>query len=122
MTLPAAKKSGFLPRDGQKSSVRFQFIEKMGALSVFLGSVVYLHILGQGLVFLNTHEAVYDLMEKRSDIYSDKPQLVLSFENFWRNSDPLFVVGNGWRIVSGFSSYLVVLELKPVAGVAAKIW
>lgn len=80
MTLPAAKKSGFLPRDGQKSSVRFQFIEKMGALSVFLGSVVYLHILGQGLVFLNTHEAVYDLMEKRNDIYSDKPQLVLSFE------------------------------------------
>ena len=62
--------------------------KKMGVLPVPLGSVVYLHILGQGLVFLNTPEAVYELMERRSDIYSDKPQLVPSFEYFQRNSDP----------------------------------
>ena len=33
-------------------------------------------------MFLNTPEAVYELMERRSDIYSDKPQLVPSFEHF----------------------------------------
>jgi hypothetical protein len=42
----------------------------------FAGSVCYLHILGQGLVFLNTPEAAIDLMDKRGTIYSDKPQLV----------------------------------------------
>jgi hypothetical protein len=41
-----------------------------------LGNVCYLHILGQGLVFLNTPEAAADLMDKRGTIYSDKPQLV----------------------------------------------
>ncbi|KIM86577.1 hypothetical protein PILCRDRAFT_308713 [Piloderma croceum F 1598] len=41
------------------------------------GSVCYLHILGQGLVFLNTPEAAVDLMDKRGTIYSDKPQLVM---------------------------------------------
>ena len=40
------------------------------------GSVCYLRILGQGLVFLNTPEATADLMDKRGAIYSDKPQLV----------------------------------------------
>jgi hypothetical protein len=40
------------------------------------GNVCYLHILGQGLVFLNTPEAAADLMDKRGTIYSDKPQLV----------------------------------------------
>jgi len=41
------------------------------------GDVVYLHILGQGLVFLGSPEATNDLMEKRGSIYSDKPQLVM---------------------------------------------
>jgi hypothetical protein len=52
---------------------------KTTSLLVFdlaLGGVCYLHILGQGLVFLNTPEAVTDLMDKRGTIYSDKPQLV----------------------------------------------
>jgi hypothetical protein len=45
-------------------------------LTSVTGSVCYLHILGQGLVFLNTPDAVFDLMDKRGAIYSDKPQLV----------------------------------------------
>lgn len=44
----------------------------------FLGPVNYLHIFGQGLVFLNTPEAVNDLLEKRGSIYSDKPNLVMA--------------------------------------------
>ncbi|KAF8552662.1 cytochrome P450 [Imleria badia] len=41
------------------------------------GPITYLHIVGQGLVFLNTPEAVLELMEKRGAIYSDKPHLVM---------------------------------------------
>ncbi|KAG9311257.1 cytochrome P450 [Chiua virens] len=41
------------------------------------GPVSYLHVFGQGLVFLNTPEVVFDLLDKRGAIYSDKPQLVM---------------------------------------------
>ncbi|KXN84122.1 O-methylsterigmatocystin oxidoreductase [Leucoagaricus sp. SymC.cos] len=44
------------------------------------GDVVYVHVLGQGLVFLNTPEAIFDLLDKRGGIYSDKPQLVMTGE------------------------------------------
>lgn len=44
------------------------------------GDVVYLHVFGQGLVFLNTPEAASDLMDKRGVIYSDKPPLVMTGE------------------------------------------
>ncbi|RDB30081.1 hypothetical protein Hypma_013902 [Hypsizygus marmoreus] len=42
------------------------------------GDVVYLHILGQGLLFLNSPEAAFDLLDKRGSIYSDKPALVMA--------------------------------------------
>jgi hypothetical protein len=45
-----------------------------------IGNVVYLHVVGQGLVFLNSPEAVFDLLDKRGSIYSDKPQLVMTGE------------------------------------------
>jgi hypothetical protein len=41
---------------------------------------VYLHVLGQGLVFLNSPEAAVDLLDKRGSIYSDKPSLVMAGE------------------------------------------
>ncbi|KAK0200113.1 cytochrome P450 [Desarmillaria ectypa] len=41
------------------------------------GDVVYIHVFGQGLVFLNSAEAVSDLLDKRGSLYSDKPQLVM---------------------------------------------
>jgi hypothetical protein len=44
------------------------------------GDVVYLHVLGQGLVFLNSPEAAFDLLDKRGSIYSDKPSLVMAGE------------------------------------------
>jgi hypothetical protein len=44
-----------------------------------LGEVTYLHVLGQGLVFL-TGEAIFDLLDKRGSIYSDKPHLVMAGE------------------------------------------
>jgi len=45
-----------------------------------VGKVVYVHVFGQGLVFLNTAEACADLLEKRGTIYSDKPHLVMCGE------------------------------------------
>lgn len=41
------------------------------------GDVVYLHVVGQGLVFLNSPEAALELLDKRGSIYSDKPSLVM---------------------------------------------
>ncbi|EED79205.1 predicted protein [Postia placenta Mad-698-R] len=42
------------------------------------GDVVYLHVFGQGLVFLNDYDAAVDLLEKRGAIYSDKPGLIMA--------------------------------------------
>lgn len=41
------------------------------------GDLVYLHILGQGLVFVNSPEAASDLLDKRGAIYADKPQFTM---------------------------------------------
>lgn len=44
------------------------------------GELVYLNIFGQGILFVNTHEAAVDLLEKRGAIYSDKPKMVMAGE------------------------------------------
>jgi chorismate-pyruvate lyase len=49
---------------------------------LFIGDVVYLHLFGQGLIFLNSPNAVMDLMERRSVIYSDRAPLVMATELF----------------------------------------
>ncbi|EED77953.1 predicted protein, partial [Postia placenta Mad-698-R] len=42
------------------------------------GDVVYLHVFGQGLVFLNDYDTAVDLLEKRGAIYSDNPGLIMA--------------------------------------------
>ncbi|KAH9067874.1 cytochrome P450 [Lactarius vividus] len=44
------------------------------------GDVVYLHVFGQPLIFINSPTAVAELMEKRSAIYSDRAPLVMATE------------------------------------------
>jgi hypothetical protein len=44
------------------------------------GEVVYLHVLGIGLVFINSPDAANDLLDKRGSIYSDKPSFVMAGE------------------------------------------
>ncbi|KAH9919494.1 cytochrome P450 [Epithele typhae] len=44
------------------------------------GELVYLNIFGQGILFINTHDAAVDLLEKRGAIYSDKPKMVMAGE------------------------------------------
>lgn len=44
------------------------------------GDVTYLHIFGQGLVFLSSPEATLDLLDRKGGMYSDKPTLVMAGE------------------------------------------
>lgn len=41
------------------------------------GDVTYLHVFGQGLVFISSPEAASDLLIKKGGLYADKPQLVM---------------------------------------------
>lgn len=54
------------------------------------GDVVYLHVFGQPLVFLNSPAAAAELMEKRSAIYSDRAPLVMATELFVSFFNPSF--------------------------------
>ena len=44
------------------------------------GHVMYLRVLGQPMIVLSSQEAVRDLLDKRSSIYSDRPRFVLFSE------------------------------------------
>lgn len=44
------------------------------------GPVVYLNMLGQPIVILNSAKAAQDLLARRGAIYSDRPRLVLAGE------------------------------------------
>jgi hypothetical protein len=41
------------------------------------GDVVYVNLLGQSVVYLNSWNAAHDLLEKRSAIYSDRPRFTM---------------------------------------------
>lgn len=41
---------------------------------------MYVHIFGQGILFVNSREAATALLEKRGAIYSDKPAMVMAGE------------------------------------------
>jgi hypothetical protein len=51
-------------------------------LHLISGDIVYLHVFGQPLIFINSPAAVAELMEKRSAIYSDRAPLVMATELF----------------------------------------
>ncbi|KAI0635124.1 cytochrome P450 [Trametes polyzona] len=44
------------------------------------GDVMYTNIMGQGLVFLSSVDAAFDLFEKRGAIYSDRPPSTMAME------------------------------------------
>lgn len=48
--------------------------------ATILGDIVYIHVFGQGLVFINSPEIALELLERRGAIYSDKPPLVMAGE------------------------------------------
>lgn len=42
-----------------------------------LGDVIYIQIPKQSIIILGSARAATDLLEKRSDIYSDRPKIVM---------------------------------------------
>ncbi|KAG1722618.1 cytochrome P450 [Suillus lakei] len=44
------------------------------------GPITHIRIFNKCLVFLNTPKAVFDLLDKRRSVYSDKPHLVMAGE------------------------------------------
>jgi cytochrome P450 len=44
------------------------------------GPITHIRIFNKSIVFLNTPEAVLDLLDKRGSLYSDKPHLVMAGE------------------------------------------
>ena len=45
-----------------------------GFTELRLGDIIYLNLLGQSVIVLNTAQATSDLLDKRSAIYSDRPK------------------------------------------------
>ena len=45
-----------------------------------LGDVIYLNVLGQPVLVLESGRAALDLFDRRSNIYSDRPHLVMAGE------------------------------------------
>jgi hypothetical protein len=41
------------------------------------GDVVYIHVLGKSIIILNSSQAVSDLLNARSHIYSDRPHFTI---------------------------------------------
>lgn len=89
---------------GQSTFFDLTFILIVGHCS---GGVVYVHVLGVGIVFLNTAEAAIDLLDKRGSIYSDKPSLMMSGE---------LCVTHSLVLIMAYSSLFLPTD------VAVKIW
>ncbi|KAK7681339.1 hypothetical protein QCA50_015430 [Cerrena zonata] len=61
------------------------------------GDVVYLNLASQPTVVLNSAKAAFDLLEKRSDIYSDRPTSTVVEMIFWDWNIGLMPYSPKWR-------------------------
>jgi len=43
------------------------------------GPLVYVTVGGQGILVLNTHKVAGDLLDRRGNIYSDRPRMISKF-------------------------------------------
>ncbi|KAI9438791.1 cytochrome P450 [Lactarius indigo] len=83
------------------------------------GELMYLSVFGQGIIVLNSQRVAVDLLEKRSNIYSDRPRFISLNEFLTENlSFVLTRYGDLWRrfrrpAVEGFSK-LVVPDFYPI--------
>lgn len=72
---------GIVLPSGQTSTVSRHKRDAMHpSLTCTLGSIVYVNACGQGLVFLNDSTSFMGLLHQRSEIYSDKPRMVMTGE------------------------------------------
>ena len=42
-----------------------------------VGDIIHTQTFGKHIIFINSFDVAYDLMEKRSSIYSDRPAMVM---------------------------------------------
>ncbi|KAH9015461.1 cytochrome P450 [Lactarius pseudohatsudake] len=85
------------------------------------GEVMYVSALGQGVLIINSARVAIDLLEKRSDIYSDRPHYISASE--FSTQDLVFSLtayGDLWRrlrrvAVEGFSKS-IVRDFYPIQG------
>ncbi|KAJ6515578.1 putative monooxygenase [Mycena sanguinolenta] len=61
------------------------------------GDVVYLEAVGQPMVLLNTAKAAKDLLEQRSAIYSDRPQMEMAYLSGYDKALVLQPYNDTWR-------------------------
>ncbi|KAF7353983.1 Cytochrome P450 [Mycena venus] len=62
------------------------------------GDIVHVSAFGQHIILLNSETTVFDLLERRSAIYSDRPRLCMSGELVgWSDSVPMCAYGNRHR-------------------------
>lgn len=73
--------------DLQKVVERIWYVKKIALLTVIpaklieiIGDVNTVVVAGQRLIILNSAEAAFDLLEKRSSIYSSRPKLLFGGE------------------------------------------
>ncbi|KAH8977255.1 cytochrome P450 [Lactarius hatsudake] len=77
------------------------------------GELMYLSVFGQGILVVNSQRVAVDLLEKRSNIYSDRPQYISLGEFLTENLSFVFTGYNDlWRrfrrpAVEGFSKSVV---------------
>ncbi|KAH8977256.1 cytochrome P450 [Lactarius hatsudake] len=77
------------------------------------GELMYLSVFGQGILVVNSQRVAIDLLEKRSNIYSDRPRYISFNEFLTENLTFAFTgYGNLWRrfrrpAVEGFSKSVV---------------
>ena len=51
------------------------------------GEMMYVSALGRGVLVINSQRVAVDLLEKRSNIYSDRPNFISAGEILTRNLD-----------------------------------
>src|SRR5260221_14495661 len=47
---------------------------------VFIGDLMYFNVLGQPIIFINSLKVAAELLDKRANIYSDRPNLIVANE------------------------------------------
>ena len=66
-------------------------------LWLFLGDIVQMHIFNQPVIILNSQEVAYELLQKRSNSWSNRPQILMTKLMGWDFSFVFLPYGNEWR-------------------------
>jgi hypothetical protein len=81
---------------------------KSSSLTVFLGDICSVTVLGQPLIIVNSAKAAFEMLDKKSSIYSDRPILQMGGELIgWKNTLVLLPYGDRFRRFRRFFHQLI---------------